>query len=176
MNVGIFRKIICFGFVFLILVYSFGQNPHKIENKLEKFSVNDSLRCSLIKFATQLVGTPYKYAGGTPERGFDCSGFVRYVFKSINIDLPHSSNQLSHLKGEIIPLNEAQPGDLIFFGRHDGKKWRTSHTGIIYEYADNEPLVIHCCSRGVIIDGNNTNWDGYWKQRILFVKRLPQFE
>jgi cell wall-associated NlpC family hydrolase len=108
--------------------------------------------------------------------GFDCSGFVKYVYKSINVELPHNSHLMSELEGTVIPLEEAEPGDLIFFGSRNGKKWRTQHAGIIYEYTEEEPRVIHCVSRGVSIDGNNTSWDSYWKDRILFVKRLPQLD
>ena len=138
--------------------------------------ITNELRSQLISFAAQYVGTPYKYAGGSPDEGFDCSGFVKYAYKSIDIELPHNSHLMSELEGSIIPLEEAEPGDLIFFGSRDGKKWNTQHAGIIYEYTDEEPRVIHCVSRGVSIDGNNTSWDSYWKDRILFVKRLPQLD
>lgn len=138
--------------------------------------ITDSLRTHLITFASELVGIPYFYSGEKPEDGFDCSGFVKYVYSSIAIELPHNAHMQSQLEGEIIKLEDAEPGDLIFFGSGNTTSWRTQHAGIIFEYTDDEPKVIHCVSRGVSIDGNNTSWDHYWKERILFVKRLPQLQ
>jgi cell wall-associated NlpC family hydrolase len=73
-------------------------------------------------------------------------------------------------------LEDAAPGDLIFFGRKNGDNWHTQHAGIYYGNENGEPKVIHCVSRGVSIDGNNSSWDRYWKDLILFVKRLPELE
>lgn len=147
--------------------------PNPIVHKLP---ITDSLRSALIKYASKLVGIPYVYGGETPEAGFDCSGYVKYVYSSINIELPHNAQMQSQLEGKIIPLKDAKPGDLIFFGSRTAKSWRTQHAGIVYEFNENEPKVIHCVSRGVCIDGNNSSWDYYWKERVLFVKRLPQLE
>ncbi|MDA3893330.1 MAG: C40 family peptidase, partial [Salinivirgaceae bacterium] len=154
----------------------YGGKQVNISKISHKIPVTDSLRTALIKFASDLVGIPYKYAGETPEIGFDCSGFVKYVYKSIDIELPHNAHMQSQLEGEIISLEDAQPGDLIFFGSKNGRKWSTQHAGIVYEYKEDEPKVIHCVSRGVSIDGNNTSWDSYWKEKILFVKRLPELK
>jgi cell wall-associated NlpC family hydrolase len=161
-----------------LLIYHnyFAQASQNSPSDILELPLTDSLRTHLISFAAKYVGTPYKYAGNSPDVGFDCSGFVKYVYKSINVELPHNSHLMSELEGTVIPLEEAEPGDLIFFGSRNGKKWRTQHAGIIYEYTEEEPRVIHCVSRGVSIDGNNTSWDSYWKDRILFVKRLPQLD
>lgn len=153
--------------------------PVKTEKeKVAEFTIpkTDSIRTELLKFASQWVGVPYVYAGEDPKTGFDCSGFVLYVYKHIGINLPHSSQMQSELDAKIISLDEAKPGDLIFFGRRNGKKWTTQHAGIFYGNENGEPKVIHCVSRGVCIDGNNSSWDYYWKDLILFVKRLPQLE
>lgn len=136
----------------------------------------DSLRTQLLSFASKFVGIPYVYAGENPTTGFDCSGFVLYVYKHIGVELPHSAQLQSELNGKTLSLDEAKPGDLIFFGRRDGDKWRTQHAGIFYGNENGEPKVIHCVSRGVSIDGNNSSWDHYWKDLILFIKRIPPFE
>ncbi|HBH48128.1 MAG TPA: hypothetical protein DDX98_05780 [Bacteroidales bacterium] len=136
----------------------------------------DSLRTALLSFASKWVGTPYSWAGEDPKTGFDCSGFVLYVYKHIGIDLPHSAQLQSELIGKVLSLEEAKPGDLIFFGRRKGNKWRTQHAGIYYGNENGEPKVIHCVSGGVSIDGNNSSWDYYWKDLILFVKRLPDLQ
>ena len=155
--------------------YNKTNTPPKL-TETNNIPVTDSIQTALIKYASKLVGIPYKYAGETPKQGFDCSGFVMYVYKSIGVQLPHSAQMQSQLKGKTVKLKDAKPGDLIFFGSSFGKKWQTQHVGIIYEYKKDEPKVIHCVSRGVTIDGNNSSWDYYWKERILFVKRLPQLE
>ena len=69
---------------------------------------------SLIKFAKSLIGTPYKYASTDPSVGFDCSGFINYVFNHFNIKVPRSSRDFRNA-GKKIALGDSKPGDLILF-------------------------------------------------------------
>jgi len=82
---------------------------------------------SLLDKAKAFLGTPYRYGGRTPK-GFDCSGFVSFVFDSFGVALPRSSVHQAK-QGESIDLDEIQPGDLLFF-KTRGKKNRISHVGI----------------------------------------------
>lgn len=136
---------------------------------------SDSLRWELIKFAEMQEGIKYTYAGEKPETGFDCSGFTKYIYAHIGIELPHNAQKQSEMEEENISLSKARVGDLIFFGSQGRQKHITQHAGIIYEVINNDIRVVHCVSGGVSVDGKDSSWEYYWKDRVLFVKRLPAF-
>lgn len=73
---------------------------------------------SVYNVALQYQGVPYVYGGATPA-GFDCSGFVMYVYAQFGISLPHSSTAQG-AAGTRISLADAQPGDLVIMSGHDG--------------------------------------------------------
>ena len=68
----------------------------------------------VIQIAVQYIGVPYIWAGDDPS-GFDCSGFVMYVYAKLGVDLPHSSRMMSEM-GTAVPDSQLEPGDLVFFG------------------------------------------------------------
>jgi len=70
-------------------------------------------RESVIETALGQVGRPYRYGGDTPE-GFDCSGLVAYSYAEAGIQVPHSTASLRKA-GSRIDLDEARPGDLLFY-------------------------------------------------------------
>ena len=90
------------------------------EEKPQKASPNN-----ILKTAFSQVGNPYRYGGATPETGFDCSGFVKWVYGQYDISLPRSSGDMM-TAGKMIDRRELKPGDLVFFGR----KKRITHVGI----------------------------------------------
>jgi len=67
----------------------------------------------VVSIAMQYLGTPYVWAGASPS-GFDCSGFVMYVYRKVGISLPHSS-RLQYGYGRHVSRGELRPGDLVFF-------------------------------------------------------------
>ena len=78
--------------------------------------------------AMGMLGIAYKWGGDTPQNGMDCSGFVRYVFKTTaNIDLPHISREMAK-EGVPVAKSDLRPGDLVFFATH--RKGVVSHVGI----------------------------------------------
>jgi len=114
--------------------------------------------------AFSLTGVRYKYGGSSPETGFDCSGFVRYVFQqAANLTLPHGARALSQL-GQNIPLNQLRPGDLVFF---DTLKSAFSHVGIYV----GEGRFIHAPSSGGGIHVVNME-DEYWAKRYNGARRI----
>ena len=82
-----------------------------------------NLRGKIVTLAQSLTGLPYEY-GGNEINGFDCSGFVHYVYDSYGIRLPRTASQQARLE-EKIKLSHARPGDLLAFKLRQG--W---HTGI----------------------------------------------
>ena len=78
-------------------------------------------------YAMNLVGTPYRYGGNTPESGFDCSGLIGYVYwHAARIRTPRTVAQLSDW-GQPVPAHAANTGDLVIFM----SKGRTNHAGIL---------------------------------------------
>jgi cell wall-associated NlpC family hydrolase len=75
---------------------------------------NSGTANNVIAYAKQFLGVPYVYGGTTPN-GFDCSGFTSYVYRSVGINLPRVSSDQQNV-GTSIPLNQVQPGDLVFRG------------------------------------------------------------
>jgi cell wall-associated NlpC family hydrolase len=70
-------------------------------------------RPRVVAIALRYLGIPYRWAGASPA-GFDCSGFVMYVYGRVGISLPHNSAQLWNV-GRPISRNRLEPGDVVFF-------------------------------------------------------------
>jgi cell wall-associated NlpC family hydrolase len=95
-----------------------GTNDHEL----------DELTLKILESAFSYLGTPYRYGGTTPG-GFDCSGFVRYVFSENGISLGRSSRDQA-LEGKRISLYDLKPGDLLFFNMRRRKQQHIDHVGL----------------------------------------------
>jgi cell wall-associated NlpC family hydrolase len=127
----------------------------------------------LISFAQSLTGIPYKYASVDPKEGFDCSGFVTYVFNHFNIAVPRQSVGFTNIL-QPVDIKEAKPGDLILFTGTDSTIRVVGHMGIITEVAENNVVFIHSTSgkaRGV----TETSLKPYYQSRYMKTIRIfPQ--
>ncbi|RZL16942.1 MAG: NlpC/P60 family protein [Pedobacter sp.] len=121
----------------------------------------------LLEFASSMIGIRYKYASGNPERGFDCSGFVSYVFHNFGFKVPRSSVEFSRA-GKPTTLKQAKVGDVMIFTGSNPRLRKIGHVGIVYEIDGDKIRFIHSTSgkaNGVTI----TNFDGYYKSRFIKV-------
>ncbi|MFN4148499.1 MAG: C40 family peptidase [Rhodocyclaceae bacterium] len=114
--------------------------------------------------ALDFIGLRYKRGGSSPETGFDCSGFVRYVYnETLGLVLPHNAKALAQ-QGERIEKSELQPGDLVFF---DTMRRAFSHVGIYL--GDN--LFIHAPRSGARVRIEDMS-DRYWSRRYNGARRI----
>ena len=101
-------------------------------------------RSELIEFAKNYLGTTYRYASVDPAKGFDCSGFVSFVYNHFNINLPRSSREYKVLGAALKP-EDFKVGDvLVFYGFRDSKS--IGHVGIICEANGMKSKFIHSSS------------------------------
>lgn len=130
-------------------------------------SDTSDLRKTLIGLAMKLRDIRYVRGGRDPSTGFDCSGFVRYVFAhAVGLELPTNSAS-QFLAGLKVNRDDMKPGDLVFF-RTAGKRGqgRISHVGI---YIANGQF-IHSPSRGKTVRVDSLD-ESYWAKRFAGAKR-----
>lgn len=123
---------------------------------------------SLISFAMRQVGVPYLYGGTDRRKGFDCSGFINYVFDNFKIHVPRTSMMFTNA-GVDIPIEFSKPGDIILFTGTDPKSGVVGHMGIITKNIGGDVEFIHASSsRGVMVSGMNS----YFVPRFVRVNRI----
>lgn len=125
---------------------------------------------SLINFAKSLLGTPYVYASSDPSVGFDCSGFITYVFNHFNVSVPRSSIDFTD-EGITIPLKKSKRGDLILFTGTDSTERFVGHMGIIVENKNDKISFIHSTS-GKAYGVTITQLNDYYMGRFVKVVRI----
>jgi len=113
-----------------------------------------------------LIGTPYRWGGNSQETGFDCSGFIGFLFREeAGIKLPRTTREMITLDAPRVDRDELQAGDLIFFNRRG--RGQVNHVGV---YIGNGRF-LHSASRrsgGVRVDSLDSS---YWSASYLQAKR-----
>lgn len=123
----------------------------------------------LVKFAETLIGTPYNYGCASPDKGFDCSGFVGYVFGHFDLKVPRSSVEFTNV-GKEIDTSQAKRGDLILFtGTNPGMR-TVGHIGIITSHTDSLRF-IHSSS-GKEYSVTVTALNNYYRARFMKIVRV----
>jgi cell wall-associated NlpC family hydrolase len=121
---------------------------------------------AIVAGALALLGTPYRNGGRTPS-GFDCSGFVQYLFAQQGMSLPRSVREQWQIGGPVA-RDELAPGDLVFFST---VARGASHVGIVVA----DDLFVHAPSgRGVVRTERLS--EGYWAARYVGARRIGKDE
>ena len=123
------------------------------------FNIQGSSRKNIVNTAKRYMGVKYK-SGGINPSGFDCSGYVYYVYKKNGYIIPRNSEKQCKM-GIRIPLNSAKPGDLLFFNTSGNS---ISHVAI---YMGRDKF-IHAPSTGKKVSFSSLN-NPYWKKRYICV-------
>lgn len=126
----------------------------------------DLQRDSVVAVVRAQVGRRYRYGGEDPERGFDCSGLIRYVMSAFNLRLPRTA-ALQSLIGQPVPQDTSRlrPGDLLTFGK--GK--RVTHVGI---YVGNGRYVHASSVAGRVVESELTRPQSHLVRAWYGVRRV----
>ena len=142
-----------------------GSGAPGIDYQVPAEALTDEEFAAIYKEAQKYVGTPYVWGGSTPETGFDCSGYVCWVYNQNGYDVGRTTANGLWQKSQHISEAEAKPGDLVFFkGTYDTPGM--SHTGI---YLGNGMMV----SAGDPIKYANIH-SSYWDKHLAGFGRLSK--
>lgn len=119
----------------------------------------------LVAFSKQYIGVPYKWGSTTPK-GFDCSGFVTYVYREFGISLPRTAEE-QYQRGEKVAKGDLEAGDLVFFATY---KKTASHAGI---YIGGNKFIHASSGKGVMISALD---ESYWRKCYLGARRYLEDE
>ena len=144
-----------------------GANTPAPEDRTPAPSTNTATAVDLIATAMALRGTPYRNGGSEPSRGFDCSGFVQWVFAQHGTILPRETRE-QYDEGHKLDRDDVQAGDLVFFRTVSRGP---SHVGI----ALGSGQFVHApSSRGVVRVESYTS--DYWASRWIGARRISKSE
>lgn len=135
------------------------------ENEIQMSDASNERMQSFLNYVTSFVGAPYRYSGTSPETGFDCSGYVQYVYKhQFGVELPHNAAAISHY-GDIIAKTNLRPGDLVLFKT---LRRTLSHIGI---YLGGHRFIHASSTRTGIVEISDLR-ENYWSRKFAGARRL----
>lgn len=113
-------------------------------NNESLFTNNPTTAQQVIDKARSFIGSKYSWGGSNPNTGFDCSGLMKYVFKSVGIDLPRVAAQQGRV-GKEVDIKSAQPGDMIWFGSKNSPSGQ--HIGLISKIENGQIFIIDAAGK-----------------------------
>ena len=125
-------------------------------------------RSSILQYAAEFIGNPYVWGGTSLTNGADCSGFVQTIFAQYGYSLPRTAAEQSQV-GEQIAVEDAQPGDLIFYGR-------AGHIYHVVIYAGDGKTIEAKSRRAGIVASEVSYNNAVWATRVLDEAQATQFE
>jgi len=116
-------------------------------------SSDSSLGRQIADYALQFVGYDYVYGGASPSEGFDCSGFVMYIYNQFGYSMPHGATSQYRTTGYVVSKSDLQPGDLVFFSADESG---ITHVGMYIGDGD----FVHAANSnsGVVISSLNSSY------------------
>lgn len=126
-----------------------------------KTFIDDKQGLKIIDTAKKYIGVPYVFGGTTPK-GFDCSGFLQYVFKEHGIIIPRLADEQYRL-GKSSKVSQLSAGDLVFFTTYTSG---VSHCGF---YVGDRKFLHASASKGIRIDSLDSD---YWKSRFYGARKI----
>ena len=139
--------------------------------QIEKLNIPVVSRHELVKYAKTLIGIPYKYASTDPSEGFDCSGFITYVFNHFHWEVPRSSVDFTDF-GKQINLIDAKEGDLILFTGTNDSIRIVGHMGIITDNTDSLHFIHSTSGHAYGVTISNLN-EHYIKRFVKVIRIFP---
>lgn len=125
-------------------------------------TARSEIRDQIVVDALGQIGRPYRYGGASPA-GFDCSGLVQYVYAQSGRKAPRTARE-QHRAARVIPLAEAQPGDLLFYRFGDRG---VDHVAIYL--GDGQAVHAPANGKAVIVAAINL---AFWQRRFVSAGRL----
>lgn len=127
-------------------------------------------RRSIVNYARTFIGVPYRYGGNTPKEGFDCSGYVKYVYNKFNVNVPRVTRDYVNY-GKRISLAKVRTGDLILFSLYDDKS-KIGHIGIVSDVEKDKVMFLHAASGKKSGKVMESELSGIHLSRMLFITRV----
>ena len=127
---------------------------------VKEASVSGLIRTSMLEYAKQFLGNPYVWGGTSLTKGADCSGFVQSIYAEFGYSIPRVAEDQAECATKI-PVEDALPGDLIFYQRSDGYIYH-----VVMSTGDGGTIEAHSSATGIIESTVNEN-DAVWAVRII---------